>query len=175
MRCNVGRRKSTELARFNALCREHGVTYGQGVAMGLKLPERKKKESDKAAESAIPAMVTRKKSKWKAGPIDCVKLADLYNRGCSVQEIADGLGISMQAAYNRMCKLELPSNRTQGWKTVQNPEVTPEQLYERALAVEMPVVERRNVNEQTQVPLVGLCEECNPGVSGVEGTAVRST
>ena len=143
----MGRRKSTELARFNALCREHGVTYGQGVAMGLKLPERKKKESDKAAESAIPAMVTRKKSKWKAGPIDCVKLADLYNRGCSVQKIADGLGISMQAAYNRMCKLELPSNRTQGWKTVQNPEVTPEQLYERALAVEMPVVERSSVDE----------------------------
>lgn len=35
--------------------------------------------------------------------------------------------------------------------------------------------ERRNVNEQTKVPLVGLCEECNPGVSGVKGTAVRNT
>lgn len=143
----MGRRKSTELARFCALCDEHGVTYGQGVAMGLKLPEKKKKGSDKTAESAAPAMVTRKKSKWRARPIDCTKLAELYNRGCSVQEIADGLGISMQAAYNRMCKLELPSNRTQGGKTVQNPTVTPDQLYERALAVEMPVVERSAVDE----------------------------
>lgn len=31
-----------ELARFNTLCREHGVTYGQGVAMGLKLPEQER-------------------------------------------------------------------------------------------------------------------------------------
>lgn len=29
----------TELSRFCALCDEHGVTYGQGVAMGLKLPD----------------------------------------------------------------------------------------------------------------------------------------
>lgn len=27
----------TELSRFCALCDEHGVTYGQGVAMGLNL------------------------------------------------------------------------------------------------------------------------------------------
>ena len=42
----MGRCKSTELGRFNALCREHGVTYGQGVAMGLTLPTRKKGECE---------------------------------------------------------------------------------------------------------------------------------
>ena len=85
----MGRRKATELGRLNALCREHGVTYGQGVAMGLKFPV--------------------------------------------------------------------------------------EQVYEPAKAAGILVVERSAAGEQTKIPLVGLCEECNPGVSGVEGTAIRNT
>ena len=50
-----------------------------------------------------------------------------------------------------------------------------ERVYELAKAAGMLVVERSAVDEQTKIPLVGLCEECNPGVSGVEGTAVRNT
>lgn len=45
----MGRRKATELGQFNALCREHGVSYGQGVAMGLKLPVEQVYELAKAA------------------------------------------------------------------------------------------------------------------------------
>lgn len=50
-----------------------------------------------------------------------------------------------------------------------------EQVYELAKAAGIKVVERSAAGEQTKVPLVGLCEECNPGVSGVKGTAVRNT
>lgn len=50
-----------------------------------------------------------------------------------------------------------------------------EQVYELAKAAGILVVERSAAGEQTKVPLVGLCEECNPGVSGVKGTDVRNT
>ena len=136
----MGRRESTELDRFAALCREYGVTYGQGVAMGLTLPTREKGECE-PAKSSLPERTDQSGPKWKAGPLDCRKLAELYNCGCSTQEIADGLGISLKTAYNRMNKLGLRSNRTQGGKKVHNPEITPRQLYKRAEAVGMPVAE----------------------------------
>ena len=110
--------------------------------MGLTLPTRKKGECE-PARSSLPERTDQSGLKWKAGPLDCRKLAELYNCGCSTQEIADGLGISLQTAYNRMNKLGLRSNRTQGGKKVHNPEITPRQLYEQAKIVGIPVAEPR--------------------------------
>ena len=129
----MSRHEMAELARFNALCREHGVTYGQGVAMGLKLPEQEK-------GALRPGKTTPGHGKWRAGSLDCCKFAELYNLGCNNQEIADGLRMNVNAVHKRMKMLGLPGNRTQGGKKVRNPEVTPEQLYDRAEAVGMPAV-----------------------------------
>ena len=128
------RLETTELGRFNAICREYGVTYGQGVAMGLKLQETPE-------ESSSAEVRGWRRTKWKGGPIDCRKFAELYNRGCNTVEIAKELGLGTNAMYSRMNALCLLSNRTQGGKQVQNPKVTPEQLYRRAKAIGMPVVE----------------------------------
>lgn len=239
----MGRRKATELGRFNALCREHGVTYGQGVAMGLKLPEKKKRavKPDKllVVEGAEPfdcslfakrynagenwaeiakalgvsahtvhswAYAMGVPSNWKCGGhtrvanqpvtpeeirrralsagigkrkkihLDCVKFATAYNAGCSNGEIAEATGASKTMVTRWLDKLGLKGNRTKGTNDpVKNAPVTPEQVYELAKAAGILVVERSAAGEQTKIPLVGLCEECNPCVSGVKGTAVRNT
>lgn len=237
----MGRRKATELGRFNALCRKHGVTYGQGVAMGLKLPEKRrkpvvvkadvvpevcfdcglfaelynagKKWTEIAKELGVSEKVVHNwayamglPSNWKCGGktrvenppvtpeeirkkaisagigkrqkvyLDCVKFATAYNAGCSNGEIGEETGASKTMVIRWLDKLGLKGNRTHGSnEPVKNAPVTPEQVYERAKAAGIPVVERSAAGEQTKVPLVGLCEECNPGVSGVEGTAVRNT
>ena len=230
----------TELGRFNALCREHGVTYGQGVAMGLKLPEKRRKpvavKPDATPEGCFDCALfaelynAGKKwteiakdlgvhtktvhswvcamglpSNWKCGGktriknppvtpdeirrkaiaagfgrrkkihLDCVKFATAYNAGCSNGEIAEATGASSTTVARWLDKLGLKGNRTCRTNApVKNDPVTPEQVYELAKAAGILVVERSAADEQTQVPLVGLCEECNPGVSGVEGTGVRS-
>ena len=231
----------TELSRFNALCREHGVTYGQGVAMGLELPEKKRKpvavKEDVAPEVCFDcdlfselynagkkwteiakalgvsahtvhswAHAMGVPSNWKCGGhtrvanqpvtpeeirrralsagigkrqkihLDCVKFATAYNAGCSNREIAEATGASKTIVIRWLDKLGLKGNRTKGTNDpVKNAPVTPEQVYELAKAAGILVVERSAAGEQTKIPLVGLCEECNPGVSGVEGTGVRST
>lgn len=230
----------TELSRFCALCDEHGVTYGQGVAMGLKLPEKKKpvavkpdvtpevcfdcalfaelynagkKWTEIAKELGVHTKTVHSwvyamglPSNWKCGGktrvenppvtpdeirrkaiaagigkrqkihLDCVKFATAYNAGCSNGEIGEATGASSTTVTRWLDKLGLKGNRTCRTNApVKNDPVAPEQVYELAKAVGILVVERSAADEQTQVPLVGLCEECNPGVSGVEGTAVRST
>lgn len=231
----------TELSRFNALCREHGVTYGQGVAMGLKLPEKKRKlvavKADVAPEVCFDCGLfaelynAGKKwteiakelgvhtktvhswvyamglpSNWKCGGktrvenppvtpdeirrkaitagigkqqkayLDCAKFATAYNDGCSNGEIGEATGASSRTVARWLDKLGLKGNRTCRTNApVKNDPVTPEQVYELAKAAGILVVERSAAGEQTKVPLVGLCEECNPGVSGVKGTAVRNT
>ena len=241
----MGRRKMTELSRFNALCREHGVTYGHGVAMGLKLPEKKKpvavkpvavkpdatpevcfdcalfaelynagkKWTEIAKALGVSAHTVHSwayamgvPSNWKCGGhtrvanqpvtpeeirrralsagigkrkkihLDCVKFATAYNAGCSNSEIAEATGASSRTVARWLDKLGLKGNRTCRTNApVKNDPVTPEQVYELAKAAGILVVERSAADEQTKIPLVGLCEECNPGVSGVEGTAVRNT
>lgn len=73
----------------------------------------------------------------------------------------DGLCLELGAAFGRGVAMGL--------------KFPVEQVYELAKAAGILVVERSADGEQTKIPLVGLCEECNPGVSGVEGTAVRNT
>lgn len=129
----MGRRKATELGRFNALCREHGVTYGQGVAMGLTLSEPK-------LESVG---VTQKKaaSRFPVKPLDCTHFSELYNEGYGIVEIAGELGVPKSTLYRWMVKLDTPSNLTRGNTRIYNPKVTPEQVYERAKAAGIQVVE----------------------------------
>ena len=91
----MGRRKMTELSRFNALCREHGVTYGQGVAMGLKLPEKKK-----------PAVV--KPDVAPEACFDCGLFAELYNAGKKWTEIAKALGVSAHTVHSWAYAIGVP-------------------------------------------------------------------
>lgn len=129
----MGSHKSTELGRFNALCREHGVTIRAGRCNGSEAPRTGKGGAEAGKSHARPWQM----ESW---PLDCCKFAELYNLGCNNQEIADGLRMNVKAVHKRMKMLGLPGNRTQGGKKVRNPEVTPEQLYDRAEAVGMPAV-----------------------------------
>ena len=112
----------TELSRFNALCREHGVTYGQGVAMGLKLPEKKKPVAVKP--DATPEVC-----------FDCALFAELYNAGKKWTEIAKALGVSAHTVHSWAYVMGVPSNWKCGGKTrVENPPVTPDEIRRKAIS-----------------------------------------
>ena len=118
----MGRRKSTELGRFNALCREHGVTYGQGVAMGLKLPEKKKPVAVKP--DATPEVC-----------FDCALFAELYNAGKKWTEVAKALGVSAHTVHSWAYAMGVPSNWKCGGHTrVANQPVTPDEIRGKAIA-----------------------------------------
>ena len=119
----MGRRKATELGRFNALCREHGVTYGQGVAMGLKLPEKKRKPVAVKADVAPEVC------------FDCDLFSELYNAGKKWTEIAKALGVSAHTVHSWAYAMGVPSNWKWGGHTrVANQPVTPEEIRRRALS-----------------------------------------
>ena len=121
----MGRRKSTELARFNALCRERGVSYGQGVAMELKLPEKKKR-----AVKPDKLLVVE-----GAEPFDCSLFAKRYNAGENWAEIAKALGVSAHTVHSWAYAMGVPSNWKCGGHTrVVNRPVTPEEIRRRALS-----------------------------------------
>lgn len=119
----MGRRKATELGRFNALCREHGATYGQGVAMGLKLPEKKRKPVAVKADVAPEVC------------FDCDLFSELYNAGKKWTEIAKALGVSAHTVHSWAYAMGVPSNWKIGGHTrVENQPVTPEEIRRRALS-----------------------------------------
>lgn len=119
----MGRRKATELSRFNALCREHGVTYGQGVAMGLKLPEKRRKPVA-VKEDVAPEVC-----------FDCDLFSELYNAGKKWTEIAKELGVSAHTVHIWAYAMGVPSNWKCGGKTrVENPPVTPDEIRRKAIS-----------------------------------------
>lgn len=119
----MGRRKATELGRFNALCRKHGVTYGQGVAMGLKLPEKRRKPVAVKADVAPEVC------------FDCDLFSELYNAGKKWTEIAKELGVSEKMVHSWAYAMGVPSNWKCGGHTrVANQPVTPEEIRRRALS-----------------------------------------
>lgn len=119
----MGRRKATELGRFNALCRKHGVTYGQGVAMGLKLPEKRRKSVAVKADVALEVC------------FDCDLFSELYNAGKKWTEISKELGVSEKMVHSWAYAMGVPSNWKCGGKTrVENPPVTPDEIRKKAIA-----------------------------------------
>lgn len=119
----MGRRKATELGQFNALCRKHGVSYGQGVAMGLKLPEKRRKPVSVKADVAPEVC------------FDCDLFSELYNAGKKWTEIAKELGVSAHTVHSWAYAMGVPSNWKCGGHTrVANQPVTPEEIRRRALS-----------------------------------------
>ena len=157
----MGRRKSTELARFNALCREHGVSYGQGVAMGLKLPEKKKR-----AVKPDKLLVVE-----GAEPFDCSLFAKRYNAGENWAEIAKALGVSAHTVHSWAYAMGVPSNWKCGGHTrVANQPVTPEEIRRRALSA--------GIGKRREVPLdcFKFAEAYSSGCSNAEiGEATGTT
>lgn len=133
----MGRCKSTELGRFNALCREYGVTYGQGVAMGLTLQPGENKK----AVPVEPMRANRLPTRAPAKPLDCTRFSELYNRGCNNQKIAGELAVPKSSLYRWMKKLGIPGNSDKGRNRIYNAEITSEWVYEQAKAVGVPVAE----------------------------------
>lgn len=153
----MGRRKATELGRFNALCREHGVTYGQGVAMGLKLPEKKEKRDPVAIE---PVREVR---------FDCDLFANLYNAGLSWSEMAPSFGVHASTLSVWAQRMFLENNVPQGGKVrVYNQKVTPEEIRKRALEAGIIWRGERRVRfyEPCTLDCSAFADAYNKGLSG---------
>ena len=133
----MSRHEMAELARFNTLCREHGVTYGQGVAMGLTLQPGENKK----AAPVEPMQANRVTPRVPAKPLDCTLFSELYNRGCNNSEIARELAIPKSNLYRWMKRLDIPGNSDKGGNRIYNAEITSEWVYEQAKAIGLPVTE----------------------------------
>ena len=157
----MGRRKMTELSRFNALCLEHGVTYGQGVAMGLKLPEKKK-----------PAVV--KPDVAPEACFDCALFAELYNAGKKWTEIAKALGVSAHTVHSWAYAMGVPSNWKRGGKTrVENPPVTPDEIRRKAIAAG--IEKRQKIHLDCVKFATAYNDGCSNGeIGGATGASSRT-
>lgn len=142
---NMAKIKTTELGRFNAMCREKGVSYGKGVAMGLQLP------SPKSNAGKYGRMIKKSGRIWRnSGPFDCVKFAELYNKGYNTSKISREMGVPYRILYDRMQTLCIEGNMSQNGTMIDNPEITPEELYQRAKIVGMPVIELQTMCEESE-------------------------
>ena len=153
----MGSRKATELGQFNALCRKHGVTYGQGVAMGLKLPEKKEKRDPVAIE---PVREVR---------FDCDLFAKLYNAGLSWSEMAPSFGVHKGTLADWVRSMYLDCNVARGGKVrVYNQKVTPEEIRKRALEAGLIWHGERRIRkyEPRALDCSAFADAYNKGLSG---------
>ena len=158
----MGRRKATELGRFNALCREHGVTYGQGVAMGLKLPEKRRRSDPISIE---PAKEVR---------FDCDLFAKLYNAGLSWSEMAPSFGAHKGTVSDWAQRMYLDCNVAHGGVAhggkvrVHNQKVTPEEIRKRALEARLIWHGERRIRkyESRTLDCSAFADAYNKGLSG---------
>ena len=153
----MSRRKATELGRFNALCRKHGVTYGQGVAMGLKLPEKRRKPEPISIELA------------KEVRFDCDLFATLYNAGLSWTEMAPSFGVNKATLANWARSMYLDNNAKCGGKgRVRNQKVTPEEIRKRALEAGLIWHGERRIRkyESRTLDCSAFADAYNKGLSG---------